>query len=133
MSDLANSNSNQFDVPERSPGEWFNELQGRVEHILESRSLTANGVSMQLPEDDLGLTAWMRLGLYVEQLRGLETTVADVALSARWGRTENSADLVDTWLSRSNLEVETNQLRNLGSLALLDISVTEAERAVFNL
>ena len=130
MENLIDKNSGQTPIAERSPIEWFAELQGRVEHVVEAHSSTADSISMQLPEDELGLTAWMRLGLYVEQVRGPETTVADVALSARWGRTENSADLVDIWLSRSRLESVTNQAQSLGHLALLDMCVTAAEAAI---
>ena len=133
MEELTNTNSGQVTAVEWSPSEWFRVLQERIEHILESHSLTADSVSVHLPEDELGLSAWLRLGLYVEQVRGPETEIANVVIGARWGRTENSADMVDILLSRSRLESEADRTQSLGQLALLDLCVETTEAAVFNL
>ena len=129
MTDFAGVKAEQFPTQERTPREWFNELQGRVEHILESRSSTPDNVSIEV-FDDLNRPSWMGISLRVEQLRGLKTTVANVTLGARWGSTEGSADKADISVSRSRIESPADQARNLGCLALLDICVSAAEAAV---
>ena len=129
MTDFAGIQAEQFPPQELTPSEWFNELQDRVEHILESRSSTPDNVSIEV-FDDLGRPSWMRLSLDVEQLRGQKTTVADVTLGARWGQSESSADHADILVSRSRIESSADHARNLGCLALLDICVSAAEASV---
>lgn len=129
MTNPTQASAEQLAKPELSPLELFDELQGRIEHILDKRSLTAESVSVALL-DDLGRPSWVRLSLYVEQLRGQKKSVADVALGACWGQTEGGADQPESCISRSRLENEADQARNLGRLAVLDIYVSAVEATI---
>jgi len=116
-----------------SPLDRFELLLQRFEHIVESRSDTVEGISIEVPGDEDGPTSWLRLGVYLEQIRGLHTHTADVYLHVRWGTTKDAFNMADVGISRTTLENTTRLDRQEEVMGLLEMSVTEAENIVFNL
>lgn len=114
-----------------SPLDRFNLLQHRFEHIVESRSDDVEGISIEIPADHENPVSWIRLGIYLEQLRGLSTETADVHLRVRWGSTKDAADMADLGISRSTLENNSHLDRHEEVIRILEIAVNEAEDAIF--
>ena len=130
MTDPTRSSAEHSAILKQTSSELFLDLKQRVERILDSCSLSATYVAINLPDDEFGLPAWMQLGLTVDQSRRRVTKINDVALSADWGRTENSADLMSIRVSQSMLAAESDQSRSLGCLGMLAVCVTAFEDAI---
>lgn len=116
-----------------SPLDRFELLQQRFEHIVESRSSSVEGISIPVHSTEGELTSWLHLSIYLEQVRGLHTEVADVYLGARWGTSKGAADLAVTGVSRATLENASDLHRQEEAMSLLEMSVTTAEDIVFDL
>lgn len=67
---------------ELTPVQRFDLLQQRFEHIIESRSASVDGISVELPGVPGEPTVWLRLGIYVEKLSEAALD-RDIYLSAR--------------------------------------------------
>lgn len=113
-----------------SPAERFELLQQRIEHAIESRSASCDGILVEVTHEMTGQPAWINLGMEVTQVRGLQTETDDVELTAGW----------ITHFKTSNRNVATLKRSSLGGpnsdeteavLSFLEYSTTLAEDALF--
>lgn len=111
------------------PAQRFEALLQRFEHVIESRAQKPDGISIELPGIDYETSVWLRLGIYVEK-NPANPDERDIYLSARWGRTEDAADLADEGVFRSLVLSDTGNEKAELVLRRLEQSVEAAENEV---